>query len=490
MVEVTRVQRRALRKGRAATLLSAFIVLMFGWGGLAWAQDARLTLTPSSGAVGQAVEATVTGLKPDQAYDLIWMSAEANWNTADGKFHGVDAQDSRTVIASLKSDASGHVATTFTVPEDYGYVHNLFLEAAGEQVARQGFVVVPTLSISPASGPIGTPITITMTGVGYRFWESVWHLLYDGAHSGWLSAVTTKGTATAVIPATGAVGLHTLQVLSGTHPVPYLNQQQAPIYNPSVPTVMATTFEITEGELVEWPTVAAQQPPRQAGGQARDTGAALVAEKISGPVGSPLRLEGIGFPAGAQVELAWTAVRGNRLSGKGWEEVSVPLGQVAAGPDGSFKFEIPTPDDLGGVHKITAEAGDASADLEYTITPSIAVMPMEPVAPAGDITITIKGVGWTETANIYTLLIDNGYVGYGCGFNSQGDVTIHLKAPGATGWHFISLYPAIYQGELLGPGAPPTTATANATYLQIPMLNWRDHPGEELPAFHFAFEVR
>ena len=31
---------------------------------------------------------------------------------------------------------------------------------------------------------------------------------------------------------------------------------------------------------------------------------------------------------------------------------------------------------------------------------------------------------------------------------------------------------------------------ANATYLQLPMLHHQDHPGEELPAFVLAFEVR
>ncbi|MFO7545291.1 MAG: hypothetical protein R6W77_07310 [Trueperaceae bacterium] len=139
-----------------------------------------------------------------------------------------------------------------------------------------------------------------------------------------------------MIPATGPVGLHTLQAISGTHPVPYLNQQQSPNYKPAVPTVLGAVFEVTEGAAVAW------------------------------------------------------------------------------------------------------------------------------AAPAEQ---------------------------YGCGFNSQGDVTIHLKAPGREGVHFISLYPSFYQGQVTGPGAP-ASPDANATYLQLPMLNHVDHPGEELPAFHLSFEVR
>lgn len=71
-----------------------------------------------------------------------------------------------------------------------------------------------------------------------------------------------------------------------------------------------------------------------------------------------------------------------------------------------------------------------------------------------------------------------------------GDVTIQLKAPGREGMHFIELYPSINQGVLSGPSAPSPDSTANATYLQLPMLNHVDHPGEELPAFRPSFEVR
>ena len=94
-------------------------------------------------------------------------------------------------------------------------------------------------------------------------------------------------------------------------------------------------------------------------------------------------------------------------------------------------------------------------------------------------TIHLKGVGWTETANIYNLVYDNSYIGYVCAFKSQGDVEIPIKATGAPGWHFIDLYPGIYRG----------TETRPHNF-RIPQLTYaQDHPGEDLPAFHFAFEV-
>jgi hypothetical protein len=94
-------------------------------------------------------------------------------------------------------------------------------------------------------------------------------------------------------------------------------------------------------------------------------------------------------------------------------------------------------------------------------------------------TVHLNGVGWTETSNIYHLVYDNSYIGYACAFNSQGDVKIFIKATGAPGWHFIDLYPGIYKGVETRPNN-----------FRIPQLTYaQDHPGEDLPAFHFAFEV-
>jgi hypothetical protein len=54
-----------------------------------------------------------------------------------------------------------------------------------------------------------------------------------------------------------------------------------------------------------------------------------------------------------------------------------------------------------------------------------------------------------------------------------------MKATGDPGWHFIYLYPAIYKGKERAP-----------SNFQIPQLTYKaDHPGEDLPAFRFAFEV-
>jgi hypothetical protein len=152
---------------------------------------------------------------------------------------------------------------------------------------------------------------------------------------------------------------------------------------------------------------------------------------------------------------------------------------------------MPTPDDVGGSHTLTAstDAG-ASAQAQYTVTPSVDSVSPQIVKPGQRITVHLKGVGYTQTANIYTLVLDNNYLGYACGANSRGDVTIHMFAPGGAGVHFVDLYPAIYEGQIFGPSSAQKTNSANVSYFQIPMLNFVDHPGERLPAFHLTFEVQ
>ena len=98
-------------------------------------------------------------------------------------------------------------------------------------------------------------------------------------------------------------------------------------------------------------------------------------------------------------------------------------------------------------------------------------------------TMQIKGVGWTELDNTVAVTYDNAAIGYACGFNTNGDVTINLVATGDPGTHLIDLYPAIYRGKDRVPWN-----------YQTPFLTYaRDFPalshGYRLPAYRLAIEI-
>jgi hypothetical protein len=99
------------------------------------------------------------------------------------------------------------------------------------------------------------------------------------------------------------------------------------------------------------------------------------------------------------------------------------------------------------VHVLSVENGAEKQMGSFWIKPTAFPLDVEHGPPGTPFAAHLKGVGWTETANIYTVVYDDSYIGYVCAFNSQGDVEIPLQATGDPGWHFIDLYPAIYRGE-------------------------------------------
>lgn len=461
-----------------------WLVLLLFCGAASALAQGKLNFTPDQGPVGTRVQARATGLPPNAPLDFIWASVDAKWAVEDTLYKGIKVNETRLPLATVTTDAKGEASFDFIIPEDFGYVHNLAFVRGNVELARQGFTVVPELSISPKSGPPGTPIRIKLTGLGYRFYDRGRHLYYDQKYTGWLTAISTKGTAVAIIRATGEAGPHLLELINGPRRG-YLNGEQSPNFIPAIPFRTTAVFTIVRGPVVRPPSPANQSLPREAAKTVDGKAPLLNADFRSGTVGSLINFTGRGFPGNASVALSYRTVRGNRIGGGGWEEAEVPLGNFSADASGQFRMTLPTPDDLEGARVFTARSGDVQAQFSYRITPSVAKFGPNPVKPGGQLTLNLKGTGWTSTGNIYTLLLDNSHMGYACGFNSRGDIMITLTAPLQRGWHFIDLYPSIYEGRSDAP-----TATTTNDHFQLPMLHVQDHPGESLPAFHLMFEVK
>ena len=433
----------------------------------------RMVVSPEHGPPGTPVRVTAEGLPANSDFQLVWRTVKGRWKVAQAEYHGREYQPAAFEIATARTDASGELAVTFTVPEDFGFLHDVALQQGERLFTQAGFAVDMSVTLSPPSGPVGMPITVEVKGIGWRPLESSWMLLHDNNFTGWISAVTTAGSATFTIPASGRPGVHLLEVLHGEFTFPYRNMQQSP--DGDRPR-FAIRFNLTPNAPVLPPPIEEQAQPSVH--RLPAAGALAVAPPFAG-VGQPVAVSGAGFTPGKRYTLAWTTVIGNRVGGHGWNEASRPVAEGVADPSGRAEFPFAVPDDLGGAHALSVENGFEKQTVSLWVKPTAFPLDVERGPPGTPFNVHLKGVGWTETANIYTVVYDNSYIGYVCGFNSQGDVQIPLQATGDPGWHFIDLYPAIYRGEEQRP----------RNFL-IPQLTYAaDHPGEDLPSFRYAFEV-
>ncbi len=438
----------------------------------------KFSLSPTHGPLGSAVTASGVGLKPRTTYAITWTSVKGSWKLSEDRsqFLGRAFAPIYVPMASVTTDALGAFTTSFSVPtEDFGFQHDVLVMDAQSVIRnKSAFDVDLQVSISPTSGPVGTPITIQAKGLGWRPYQGSWLVAYDDRFTGLLSGVTTQGMARGVIPAAGGVGTHVVTVLGGDLTFMYLNVRQGPF--PDRPE-FRIPFTITDGPPV-LPAPFEQQRAAVLPGTTAASG--LSVSPASGIVGSRATLAGKALPANRDVVLTYLTQVGNRVGGTGFGASSRPLGTVRTDASGSFSWDFSVPDDLGGAHTIVAKAGDeVVGQTQFTIQPNAFPLSVGRGPSGTETKVHLKGVGWTETANTYMVTVDNGYLGYVCGFNSAGDVEMTLPISGDRGWHFIDMYPGIYKGK----------ETQPINY-RMPQLSYaRDHPGEILPAFHFAFYV-
>src|SRR5258708_39403354 len=183
-----------------------------------------LRVDPESGPAGTPLTVTAEKLPPNQEFQLVWRTVKGIWKVANAEYHGRDYLPVAYEIAKLKSDAAGRLSAKFITPEDFGFVHDIVLQQPDRMFTQAGFSIDMTVKITPESGPVGTPITVEVKGIGWRSLFNSWDLLYDNHFTGWMSAVTTGGSPSLTIPGTGRPRLPVLRVLHRGLPLPARNQ--------------------------------------------------------------------------------------------------------------------------------------------------------------------------------------------------------------------------------------------------------------------------
>ena len=454
----------------------------------------KFALSPLNGPWDAKVTASATGLRPTTKYDLVWVTGKVQWKLSEdrSKYLGRDAKFVQSVLQTVTTDAGGAFTAPFTVPHGFGYAHDVLVVDEGKVIRnKSNFDVDMVTTITPTTGPVGTPITVEVKGLGFQSYQNSFQLAYDNAYTGWVSSITTDGYAKFTIPATGRPGTHTITLGHSEFGAPYMNPNQQPVVAsrpfPHLP------FVVTDG-----PAVAPPAPETQGFAQiaAKPVAQGIWTAPYGATVGTPATLNAKALPANTDLEIFWTTMVGNR-SVTGFEERTRSLGKVKTDGNGAFTWAYPVPDDLGGTHVIAVKSGDK--EVAKTTTYILAnAFPLTagtcaaiPAAcktsdrtidrgPAGTVvTLHLKGVGWTETEQIYHVVYDNAFAGYACAFQSSGDLTIFFTVSGDPGWHYIDMYPGIYQGTEQRP--------ANYKMPQLTALD--DHPGEKLPIFRWAFYI-
>ena len=498
-----------------------------------------LVATPDTGILDAPFTVAGAGLTANTEYTLVWNTTDAAWlgevDPTTANFRGTKYTKINVDMGTVKTDANGAFSFQTKVPSDFGSTHDIYLVKDGVAVAKGGFEIFRSVKMTPKSGPIGTPITITYTGMGASLYTAGASINYDNDYTGQFLALWTRGTGTAVIRAAGKPGKHFIHVMDAIE-YQYMNVLQSP-----VPHAYANnniqTFTVTKDPGIAalkpsttWPmnvtpAIKERTTLSTSGDLAPTTSAVATLTPDRGPILQKTKLHVAGLPTDGTVDLAWSTVIGSRVdcpvgSTQCWKFNPSSLGQATV-KGGVLDADVTIPDNLGGYHVVQVKSGgkvlaQAAYYVQHTMwnmkdkngkVVSVGVAKADVAkaqksgASAEDLggtgvgtytfkqgepfTITVRGVGWTQFDNTMAVTYDNSHVGYGCGFNSNGYMAIHMVATGEPGTHLIDLWPQYYSHQ---------PSFANTQYGMVPLLSggWDNGAlalGYTVPVLHFAIKV-
>ena len=404
-----------------------------------------LKTSPDIAVAGTKFTITGTGLPANKAVTITWGTAKVTW-VVDARPDSVDylgrqADKLTVVLAQTATDGSGKFVVALKAPKDFGGIHDLYAVVDGVQVAKGGFLIDRSATISPKSGPIGTMLTVTYTGLGSSLYEGGASLLYDNKYVGAMMANWTRGVAVAHIRASGPVGRHTIEAADAIS-FKYLNIQQSPI---PWGTGYLLSFNVTKDngrpkDRIDWPANVAPTLDAKTTLQLASASAGSVATASARVHLGRGQLAGRHHRERPDPEHAGRPRVGNRRRQPRQlhrHVLGVRLGSARDADHHGCRLarrQIKVPDGLGGWHVVQLiQNGQTKAQVAYFVKRSIVGNGVSSFRlKAGQrFTVHLKGLGWTQLDNTIAVDYDNSYVGYGCGFNSQGDTVMNLVATGA-----------------------------------------------------------
>ena len=423
-----------------------------------------LRASPDKAAVGTKFKLTGSGLPAGKTAAIVWVTSKVDWVSTPGRTASTtsakETKNVEVVLATTTISARGALDVTLMVRVTSA-AFTTFTRWSTASSTQGRLPDQADAGDHAPEGPVGTPIAIAIGGLapastaGQR--AVVRRALRRRGH-GQVDPRRGDGQD----PRGGPVGKHTVLIGTGMQ-FNYLNVRQSPI--PWATGGMAT--------LSSRRTPAGRR--RRSSGLSRmqptvDMGRTAVVRRIdesNRQRQARARLdERGGRRQGRRHRLGPRAgqARGARVGDGGRQprqlhrhvlEVRVGTARVCHRGHGRVAQElVRVPDNLGGWHVVrVVQDGQAAAQIPYHVKRSVVGVPRR-VKAGRPFQVHLKGVGWTQLDNTVAVTYDNSYVGYGCGFNSNGDVVLDLVATGGPGTHLIDVYPLLYPYQPAYPYPP------------------------------------
>ena len=134
-----------------------------------------MSVAPVHGKVGAPFVVTAEGLPPNQEFQLVWRTVNGNWKVTESEYHGREYLPAAYEMARVRSNSAGRLQATFETPEDFGFVHDIVLQQGERLLTQAGYSIDMAIDVFPKSGPVGTPITVAVEGIGWRNLHSSWN---------------------------------------------------------------------------------------------------------------------------------------------------------------------------------------------------------------------------------------------------------------------------------------------------------------------------
>lgn len=156
---------------------------------------ATLTVSPQYGQAGTQIVIQGEDFPANEEVDLRWYQ-----HVGEG-IRGVTVEPKARpdVLPTVDTDASGSFRYETEVPVAEGSTRPIVAAVDGREIAVTGFLVQPDVErFEPVRGPVGTTMTIELSGIGWTNYESTPTFVYDNKYLGYGCGMTEDYRSTTV----------------------------------------------------------------------------------------------------------------------------------------------------------------------------------------------------------------------------------------------------------------------------------------------------